>query len=143
MIESIEPALRPGASFYIWNGHANFGLMQELLTPAKMKPRQIITWAKESFAPGFGAYNEQTEFCLYGRKSGRGGYGRGLRTRPHSGPSAAIARTSMYTPRRRLCRSLNEPSAIRADGVIWSSIHSSARERHWSPRPGWAGGASE
>lgn len=61
--------LVPGGGFYIWNGFANFGLMAELLKANKLKPRHVITWAKESFAPGFGDFNEQTEFCLYGRKA--------------------------------------------------------------------------
>ena len=26
----------------------------------------VITWAKESFAIGYGDYHQQTEFCLYG-----------------------------------------------------------------------------
>jgi len=69
-IDAVKERLLPGAGYHIWNGFANFGLMAELLTEAKMKPRHIITWAKESFAPGFGDYNEQTEFCLYGRKAG-------------------------------------------------------------------------
>ena len=60
----------PGSGFYIWNGFANFGFMAEMLARLKLKPRHVITWAKESFSPGFGDFNEQTEFCLYGRKSG-------------------------------------------------------------------------
>ncbi|MEM6484394.1 MAG: DNA modification methylase [Pseudomonadota bacterium] len=70
VVEVLSESMLPGASYYLWNGHANFGLMSELLSDAKMKPRQVITWAKESFAPGFSDYNEQTEFCLYGWKSG-------------------------------------------------------------------------
>lgn len=62
--------LVPGSGYYIWNGFANFGFMAEMLSSMKMKPRHVITWAKESFSPGFGDYNEQTEFCLYGRKAG-------------------------------------------------------------------------
>ena len=32
----------------------------------------VITWAKESFAIGYGDYNQQTEFCLYGWKENNG-----------------------------------------------------------------------
>ena len=69
-LSAAKDRLVPGAGYYIWNGFANFGFMAEMLTVLKMKPRHVITWAKESFAPGFGDYNEQTEFCLYGRKAG-------------------------------------------------------------------------
>ena len=62
--------LRPGGSAYIWNGHRQFGLMHELYERHGCHASCVITWAKESFAPGFGDYNEQTEFCLYGWKRG-------------------------------------------------------------------------
>jgi DNA modification methylase len=67
----VKDHLKAGASYYIWNGHANFGHMSDLLTELKMKPRNVITWAKESFSPGFGHYSQQTEFCLYGWKNGK------------------------------------------------------------------------
>ncbi len=70
VIDSVNEALVPGACFYIWNSHRNFGLMHDLLTEQNFKISSVITWAKESFAPGFGDYNEQTEFCLYGWKGG-------------------------------------------------------------------------
>jgi len=70
VINSINEALVPGACFYIWNSHKNFGLMHDLLTENNFKISSVITWSKESFAPGFGDYNEQTEFCLYGWKGG-------------------------------------------------------------------------
>ena len=44
--------------------------MHDLLTRHKFKVASVITWDKESFAPGFGDYNEQTEYCLYGWKGG-------------------------------------------------------------------------
>ena len=70
VIDSVNEALVPGACFYIWNSHKNFGLMHDLLTEKNFRISSVITWAKESFAPGFGDYNEQTEFCLYGWKGG-------------------------------------------------------------------------
>jgi len=69
-ISLAKDRLIPGGGYYVWNGFANFGFMVEMLAGMKLKPRHIITWAKESFSPGFGDYNEQTEFCLYGRKAG-------------------------------------------------------------------------
>ena len=70
VVNAFAEAMTPGAPFYIWNSHRNFGLMHDLLTEHKFKVASVLTWAKESFAPGFGDYNEQTEFCLYGWKGG-------------------------------------------------------------------------
>ena len=58
--------LSTGAPVYIWNGHRQFGPMHQLLGTVGIKVSCVITWAKESFAIGFGDYNQQTEFCLYG-----------------------------------------------------------------------------
>jgi DNA modification methylase len=66
----LAEALVPGAPFYIWNSRKNFGLMHDLLTGHHFKVASVITWVKESFSPGFGDYNEQVEYCLYGWKSG-------------------------------------------------------------------------
>lgn len=65
-----KEALTPGAPIYIWNSHKNFGLMHDLLRARGFKIGSVITWAKESFSPGFGDYNEQVEYCLYGWKGG-------------------------------------------------------------------------
>lgn len=59
----------PGAAFYLWNGHRQFGPMHSLLTAAGAHISCVIVWAKESFAIGYGDYNQQTEFCLYGWRS--------------------------------------------------------------------------
>lgn len=67
-------ALRPGATFYIWNGHRQFGPMHARLTRAGAHVAAVITWAKERFAIGYGDYQQQTEFCLYGWKPGPGGH---------------------------------------------------------------------
>ncbi len=63
-------ALAPGAPFYVWNGHRNFGLMSDLLRARGFHVSSVLTWAKESAAPSFGDYSEQTEFCLYGWRGG-------------------------------------------------------------------------
>ncbi len=70
VIAQIEDHLVAGAPFYIWNAHANFGLMHDLLSASSFKVATVITWGKESFSPGFGDYNEQVEYCLYGWKQG-------------------------------------------------------------------------
>lgn len=70
VVNAINDALVPGAGYYIWNSHKNFGLMHNLLTEQNFKISSVITWAKESFSPNFSDYNEQVEFCLYGWKGG-------------------------------------------------------------------------
>lgn len=69
IIENAFPRLSEGASFYIWNGHRQFGPMHQMLCQLKARVSCVITWAKECFAIGYGDYNQQTEFCLYGWKS--------------------------------------------------------------------------
>ena len=68
--DQFAEALAPGAPFYIWNGHRNFGLMHDLLRARGFHVASVLTWAKQSPAPGFGDYSDQTEFCLYGWKGG-------------------------------------------------------------------------
>lgn len=66
ILKNASKSLSPGASVYIWNGHRQFGPMHQLLGSIGIKVSCVITWAKESFAIGYGDYNQQTEFCLYG-----------------------------------------------------------------------------
>ncbi|MCK4751846.1 MAG: DNA modification methylase [Planctomycetes bacterium] len=68
--DAINEAIVPGAAYYIWNSHKNFGLMHDLLSELNFKISCVITWAKESFSPNFSDYNQQVEFCLYGWKGG-------------------------------------------------------------------------
>lgn len=64
--------LSDGSCTYIWNGHAQFGPMHRILGEVGFHISCVITWAKPSFAIGFGDYNQQTEFCLYGWKENNG-----------------------------------------------------------------------
>jgi len=66
ILKNATKFLETGAPVYIWNGHRQFGPMHQLLGTVGIKVSCVITWAKESFAIGFGDYNQQTEFCLYG-----------------------------------------------------------------------------
>ena len=63
---NVSKFLAAGAPVYIWNGHRQFGPMHQLLGSIGIKVSCVITWAKEFFAIGYGDYNQQTEFCLYG-----------------------------------------------------------------------------
>jgi DNA modification methylase len=74
VLDHLLGALVPGGPFYIWNGHRQFGPMHVRLTAAGAHVSCVITWSKESFAIGYGDYNQQTEFCLYGwRTAATGG----------------------------------------------------------------------
>ncbi len=66
VLRDVSKFLAAGAPVYIWNGHRQFGPMHQLLETIGIKVSCVITWAKESFAIGYGDYNQQTEFCLYG-----------------------------------------------------------------------------
>ncbi len=66
VLQNVSKFLAAGAPVYIWNGHKQFGPMHKLLESIGIKTSCVITWAKESFAIGYGDYNQQTEFCLYG-----------------------------------------------------------------------------
>ncbi len=66
VLRNVSRFLAAGAPVYIWNGHRQFGPMHQLLESIGIKVSCVITWAKESFAIGYGNYNQQTEFCLYG-----------------------------------------------------------------------------
>jgi len=71
---NISPYFAEGASLYIWNGHRQFGPMYLMLVELGFHVSCIITWSKERFAIGFGDYNQQTEFCLYGWKKDNGSH---------------------------------------------------------------------
>ena len=66
VLKNVFGFLAAGAPVYIWNGYRQFGPMHQLLGAIGIKVSCVITWAKESFALGYGDYNQQTEFCLYG-----------------------------------------------------------------------------
>ena len=66
VLEQMIHSLAPGAAFYVWNGHRQFGPMHAKLSALGAHVSCVITWAKESFAIGYGDYSQQTEFCLYG-----------------------------------------------------------------------------
>ena len=74
VFQNINPYLAQGAAFYIFNGHRQFGPMHQMLLELGMHVSCVITWAKESFSPGYGDYNQQTEFCLYGWKEDNGAH---------------------------------------------------------------------
>jgi DNA modification methylase len=71
---NIATHIGEGAAFYIWNGHRQFGPMHQMLIDHGFHISCVITWAKERFALGFGDYNQQTEFCLYGWKEDNGAH---------------------------------------------------------------------
>jgi len=66
--------LAKGTPIYVWNGHRQFGPMYLMLSKMGFHVSCVITWAKESFSIGYGDYNQQTEFCLYGWKEDNGAH---------------------------------------------------------------------
>lgn len=66
--------LKPGAPFYVWNGHRQFGPMHRMLDGLGFHIACVITWAKPNFAISYADYNQQTEFCLYGWKKENGSH---------------------------------------------------------------------
>jgi DNA modification methylase len=65
-----DRCLVEGAPFYVFNGHHNFGMMSDCLEALGWHVACVITWVKQVFAIGYGDYNHQAEFCLYGWKKG-------------------------------------------------------------------------
>jgi DNA modification methylase len=74
ILKNVTPYLAPGAPSYLWNGHAQFGPMHSMLTELGFHVSCVITWVKESFAIGYGDYNNQVEFCLYAWKEDNGAH---------------------------------------------------------------------
>jgi len=74
VLENTLPCLAKGAAIYIWNGHRQFGPMHSLLTSSGIHVSCVIVWSKERFAIGYGDFNQQTEFCLYGWKEDNGAH---------------------------------------------------------------------
>lgn len=74
VFKNMMPHLAEGAPFYIWNGHRQFGPMYQIMAGLGLHISCVITWAKERFAIGYGDYNQQTEFCLYGWKEDNGAH---------------------------------------------------------------------
>jgi DNA modification methylase len=74
ILKNVAPYLAPGAPVYLWNGHRQFGPMHTMLTELGFHISCVITWAKENFTIGYGDYNQQTEFCLYGWKEDNGAH---------------------------------------------------------------------
>lgn len=71
---NVKSVLAPGAPFYVFNGWRQFGPMVGILEGLGFYVSCVITWAKETFAIGYGDYSHQVEFCLYGWLEGKGAH---------------------------------------------------------------------
>jgi DNA modification methylase len=65
VLSNIRRYLEDGASAYIWNGHAKFYFVHQVLKELGFHISTVITWAKPTFAISYGDYNQQTEFCIF------------------------------------------------------------------------------
>ena len=74
IFRNVTSYMAQGAPIYVWNGHKQFAPMYRMLAEQGIHVSCIITWAKESFALGYGDYNQQSEFCLYGWKEDNGAH---------------------------------------------------------------------
>lgn len=67
-------AMRPGAAFYVWYAPTQSANFLEATKRAGMDVRQILVWAKSTFALGRQDYQWRHELCLYGWKEGAAHY---------------------------------------------------------------------
>ncbi len=65
VLNNLKRYLKEGASAYIWNGHAKFYFVHQVLKELGFHISTVITWAKPTFAISYGDYNQQTEFCIF------------------------------------------------------------------------------
>jgi len=65
VLKNISRFLKNGASAYIWNGHAKFYFVHQVLKELGFHVSTVITWEKPTFAISYGDFNQQTEFCLF------------------------------------------------------------------------------
>jgi len=65
VLTNIRRYLKDGGSAYIWNGHAKFYFVHQVLKELGFHISTVITWAKPTFAISYGDFNQQTEFCLF------------------------------------------------------------------------------
>lgn len=66
--------MRPGAAFYVWYASTQSANFLEAAKLAGMDVRQILVWAKNTFALGRQDYQWRHELCLYGWKGGAAHY---------------------------------------------------------------------
>lgn len=73
-LTSAMAALRPGAAFYVWYAPMQSANFLEAAKLAQMEVKQILVWAKNTFALGRQDYQWRHELCLYGWKGGSAHY---------------------------------------------------------------------
>ena len=71
---SAMSAMRPGAAFYVWYASTQSANFLEAAKRAGMDVKQLLVWAKNTFALGRQDYQWRHELCLYGWKGGAAHY---------------------------------------------------------------------
>lgn len=66
--------MKPGAAFYVWYASTQSANFLEAAEQAGMTVRQLLVWAKNTFALGRQDYQWRHELCLYGWKDGAAHY---------------------------------------------------------------------
>ena len=73
-LSSALSGMKPGAAFYVWYAPTQSANFLEAAEQAGMTVRQILVWAKNTFALGRQDYQWRHELCLYGWKDGAAHY---------------------------------------------------------------------
>ena len=73
-LSSALSGMKPGAAFYVWYASTQSANFLEAAEQAGMTVRQILVWAKNTFALGRQDYQWRHEPCLYGWKDGAAHY---------------------------------------------------------------------
>ena len=73
-LSSALGSMKPGASFYVWYASTQSANFLEAAKRAGMTIRQLLVWAKNTFALGRHDYQWRHEPCLYGWKDGAAHY---------------------------------------------------------------------
>lgn len=66
ILKGAKEHLISGGAVYIWNGHRQFGPMHSMLSEGGFYVSNVIVWVKPCPSPGYGDYQMQCEFAIYG-----------------------------------------------------------------------------
>lgn len=70
IMTAVNEYLKPGAVFYIWQGHRQIPPLYQILLDLEFHTSSLICWLKESPSISFADYSFRSEHALYGWKLG-------------------------------------------------------------------------
>lgn len=74
VLQIVNKYSEPGCPFYIWHGHKQQGMLQDLCRTILGEVRQILIWVKSTMALGRSDCQWKHEQCVYGWKEGAAHY---------------------------------------------------------------------